>query len=326
MTPVDTVLVAYNSADVIGGALRLAGELGGRAVVVDHGDGESALIASAMGAVGIHDPSNPGFGTGQNRGVSFTGSEFVLLCNPDAEIQLDAVREGVDLLRRRPEVAAVQGVIVNSLTGLPERSAGVEVGPIHLVGRAVGAKALLGLPVVAGLARRSAALADHAQRVPAEPTDVEWLAATALLVRRSAFDAVRGFDESYFLYGEDLDLCDRLRRAGWKLVTVPQVFAVHASGGSADAGWNREANWWRGTLQFGAGRWSGPAWSLAMAAAAGRWIRLAVRHPRHAGATFSALVADPVRRRGAGGSPSAGVGWKPVVRSTGRRHGSIQVP
>ncbi|HWI03197.1 MAG TPA: hypothetical protein VNT52_05125, partial [Acidimicrobiales bacterium] len=83
---IDTVLVAYRSEGVIGPAVERARSLGGTVVVVDHGDGASAARAAAAGAVAIHDPSNPGFGTGQNRGVAFTGSELVLLCNPDAEI------------------------------------------------------------------------------------------------------------------------------------------------------------------------------------------------------------------------------------------------
>jgi len=297
MTAVDTVIVAYRSEDDIGHAVATARDLGGEVVVVDHGDGASACLAAATGAVAIHDRSNPGFGAGQNHGMAFARSEFVLLCNPDAEIVPSAVLAGVERLRARPDVAAVQGVIVNQATGRPERSAGVEVGPVHLVGRALGARALLGLHGVAAIARRSSTLADHAERVPSAPVEVEALAATTLLVRRSALDAVGGFDESYFLYGEDLDLCHRLRDAGWKLLTVPEVWAIHASGGSADSGWNREANWWRGTMQFGAAHWGGPGWTVAVGAAGLRWARLAIRHPASASASFTAMISDPLRRR-----------------------------
>ena len=303
MIAIDAVLVAYRSEDVIEGAVERARSLGGRVVVVDHGDGESARLAAAMGAVAVSDPSNPGFGTGQNRGLAFTRSEFVLLCNPDAEIEPGAVRSGIELLRSRPEVAAVQGGIVNSVTGLPERSGGVAVRPLDLLGRAVGANALLRVPVLAGLARRFSAVRVHADRVRTEPTDVESLAATAVLVRRAAMDAVGGFDESYFLYGEDQDLCHRLRAAGWILVAVPEVWAVHVSGGSAVSTRSREANWWRGTMQFAATWWSGPAWAVALVAAVARGSRLAVRHPFHAKVAFVAMVVEPVRDR------------------TGRRHG-----
>lgn len=249
------------------------------------------------GAVVVHDPRNPGFGAGQNRGVAISGSPFVLLCNPDAEIAPDAIRAGLAVLEQRPDVAAVQGVVVNRGTGRPERSAGVELGPVHLLGRAVGAGALVRHRWARALAGRSQTLRDHAERVPSRPTEVESLAATAVLVRRAAFDAVGGFDESYFLYGEDLDLCRRLRDAGWTLLTLPDVWATHESGGSAESTWNREANWWRGTMQFAADRWSGGAWIVALVAAVLRWVRIVVRQPSHARAAFVGMVADPVRRR-----------------------------
>lgn len=296
-TAVGTVIVAYRSEGVIRQAVTNALALGGQVVVVDHGDGASAAIAADAGAVVIHNPRNPGFGAGQNRGVAVTGSTYVLLCNPDADIAPDAIRAGVALLEQRPDVAAVQGVVVNRATGLPERSAGLELGPVHLLGRAVGARALLRSRWIRAVAGRSRTLRDHTDRVPSGPTEVESLAATAVLVRRSAFDAVGGFDESYFLYGEDLDLCRRLRDSGWTLVTVPDVWASHVSGGSAESDWNREANWWRGTMQFAAARWGPRAWTLAVLAAVVRWARLAARHPRHARAAFDAMVADPVRRR-----------------------------
>jgi len=297
VSAVDTVLVAYGSEDVIGAAVVAAGSLGGRVVVVDHGDGRSADTAARLGAVTTVDPTNPGFGAGQNRGVAGTTSPYVLLCNPDAEIRPDAVRAGVDYLDGHPQVAAVQGVVVNRATGLPERSQGLAVRPVHLLGRAVGARRLLALPAVRRLARRSGVLRDHADRVPTAPVAVETLAATVLLVRRAAFDAVGGFDTRYFLYGEDLDLCRRIRDAGWTLVALPEVWAVHESGGSADSSLSREIHWWRGTMQYAARWWTGGQFAVALLAAAGRATTLTLRSPADAGAAWSAIVLAPVRGR-----------------------------
>lgn len=314
---VDTVIVAYRSEDVIGGAVSRARALGGRVVVVDHGDGESARRAAAAGALTLADASNPGFGAGQNRGMVQTRSDFVLLCNPDAEIVPEAVLAGVRLVEARPDVAAVQGVIVNRGMGRPERSAGVELGPVHLLGRALGARRLLALGPARSLARRWPALRDHADRVPDRPTDVATLAATAVLVRRSAFDQVGGFDPSYFLYGEDLDLCRRLRLEGWKLVAVPDVWAVHADGASAPSEWAREASWWRGTMQFAARWWGTAAWCGALLAAATRWVSLALRHRGRAGPTFTSLVVAPLADRARRAQPEG------HLRSTGPGNRSI---
>ena len=99
-------------------------------------------------------------------------------------------------------------------------------------------------------------LRDHVERVPSAAEDVETLAAVSILVRRDAFDAIGGFDERYFLYGEDLDLCRRLRGAGWRLVSLPVAWASHHSGASASGWWDRELRWWEGTMQFAAHWWA----------------------------------------------------------------------
>ena len=310
---VDVVIVAYRSDEVIVGAVGAAAKLGGTVVVVDHGDGRSAALAAEAGAVTVVDPANPGFGTGQNHGVARTSSPYVLLCNPDAEIEVAAVQAGADYLELHPGVAAVQGVIVNRSTGAAERSQGRALGPVHLVGRALGARRLLRIPAIRRLARRTATLRDHADRVPAEPTEVESLAATVLLVRRAAFDAVGGFDPRYFLYGEDLDLCLRLRRAGWALTARPEVWAAHESGGSADSGVSRELHWWRGTMQYAARWWSFPGWAVAVLAGCLRAIRLSFSSPAHAALAWSFLVVAPLRARLSGSGPD-GAGRRRRVR------------
>lgn len=63
-----------------------------------------------------------------------------------------------------------------------------------------------------------------------------WYSAACILLRRKAFEAIGGFDEGFFLYFEDVDLSLRLRRAGWRLTTVPDAFGVHLKGGSQGGG------------------------------------------------------------------------------------------
>ncbi len=312
-TAVDAVIVAYRSEGVIEASVRAAATLGGRVVVVDHGDGEAARRAATLGAAALADPANPGFGAGQNGGVAATTTPFVLLCNPDAVVVPEAVLDGARLLESQADVAAVQGVIVNHHTGVPERSQGVEISPVHLLGRALAARRLLGLPPVRALARRSPRLADHVERTPRGVQAVESLAATAVLVRRSAFEEIRGFDPSFFLYGEDVDLCRRLRLAGWRLLAVPEVWAHHLGGASATSTGAREVQWWRGTMTFAARWWAATAWATGVVAATLRWAAVAAAAPGQAGAALRAMVVEParhrrrVRKRGAAGQPAAAV-------------------
>lgn len=255
----DVVVVAYRSEDEIEGCLAaLATEPGVASVtVVDNGDGGSAALAERLGVAAIREPANPGFGAAVNRGAARGTAEALLVLNPDARLQPGALAIGLARLEREPIVGAVQGAIVNRTTGQEERSAGRELGLVHLVGRAFGLRALLRFRPVRALSRRSAVLADHVDRRPSSAREVESLAATAIVLRRAAFAEVGGFDERYFLYGEDLDLCRRLRDSGWRLVATPETGAVHRSGASAKTTWDRELRWWEGTLLFARTHWRG---------------------------------------------------------------------
>lgn len=305
--PIDVSIVAYGSDELIGGcigSMSSSPEVG-RIVVVDHGDGRSADLAAALGAVVVRDPSNPGFGAGHNAAARRGESPFLLLLNPDARMEPGALGAGLAALEERPEVAAVQGIVRGEASGAPERSSGVELGPLHLLGRAVDARRLLRFRMVRAVVGASGALHDQVERVPSAATDVASLAATAVLIRREAFESVGGFDERYFLYGEDLDLCRRLRGAGWSLVTLPVPWARHWSGASAEGWWDRELRWWEGTLQLAAQWWSAPRFAAAMVAAAMMGTRMTVARPdgwRRAGRS---LVGRPLRLRRRG--PRAGV-------------------
>jgi GT2 family glycosyltransferase len=282
MSAVDVVVVAYNSDDHIDACL------------------DAARRVDALGEIVVVDNNavNRGFGRAQNLGARDVGNDFLLILNPDAEVVPAAIAIGAQLLEREPDVAAVQGAIINRATGEPERSQGRAIAPVHLVGRALGLRRLRSLRAARWLASRLPAVADHVDRVPAGPQDCESLAATALLIRRQAFDAVGGFDESYFLYGEDADLCRRLRGAGWRLVALPDTWARHTSGASATGRPERERLWWAGTMLYAAKWWSAPAFAVAIASAALAWIQLAARRPRLARPAFAEMVVAPLQTRG----------------------------
>jgi N-acetylglucosaminyl-diphospho-decaprenol L-rhamnosyltransferase len=263
----DVVVVAYRSEGEIARCVSaLTRERGVASVtVIDNGDGRSAAIAESLGAIAIHVPANPGFGAAVNRGATGGDAEAILVLNPDAILQPGIVATALSRLEHDPMLGAVQGAIVNVTTAQPERSAGRELGLVHLIGRALGLRALLRFGAVQLLARRSSILRDHVDRRPDAPHTVETLAATAIVLRRSAFEEINGFDEGYFLYGEDLDLCRRLRDAGWRLQSSPETWATHRSGGSAATAWDRELTWWEGTLRFARVHWSRRRVAVAMA-------------------------------------------------------------
>lgn len=295
---VDVVVVAYASDDLIEACVASVASdpLVSKVIVVDHGDGRSADIAERCGALVVRRPENPGFGAGQNLGVSLGCAPFVLLLNPDARLERSALSVGMAALED-PSVAAAQGIVRSSRSGTAERSAGRELGPVHLWGRALAARRLLDRAWVASLARRVGVLRDHVERTPENHTDVESLAAVSILMRREAFEAVGGFDEQYFLYGEDLDLCHRLRLAGWRLQSLATNWSSHHSGASASGWWHRELRWWEGTLQFSA-QWSGSAAFVgALGAGCLMALRLVIVSPSRWHVAIRCLVLRPVSLR-----------------------------
>jgi GT2 family glycosyltransferase len=319
VSALDVVIVAYGNREVIGACVEGARQLPGvgEVVVVDHGHDGSGAVAAARGARVLSNPANPGFGTGQNRGVATTTARYVLLLNPDADPDPEGIAAGIRALDADPQVAIVQGVIANRVTGQPERSQGRELGPVHLLGRAVSARRLLAYAWVRRVFGRVGTLADHVERAPTRPVSVESLAATCVLVRRRALDQIGGFDESYFLYGEDLDLCRRLRNRGWRLVALPHRFAQHDGGASSSTSTDRELSWWRGTLRFSALWWSDPAWMLAIVAATIQCARLCLRDPRISRRAWRALMAEPIQDRRARRRARSGDVEHPLQRDAG---------
>jgi GT2 family glycosyltransferase len=304
VSSVDVVIVAYQSRDRLDGLVRALCDAPtvGRVVVVDHGSDGSADVAAGAGAFVIRDPSNPGFAAGQNHGLAATDAEFVLVLNPDLEFRVDVLPAAVAILSTETRVAGVQGSIVNVGTGRAERSGGMSIRPVHLVGRLLRARRLLQFGPVRAFSRRFATLRDHVDRVPADQLDVEALAATAVLFRRRALLDVGGFDERFFLYGEDLDLCWRLREAGWRLLMVSEVWAHHGSGESSSDTWSRELAWWEGTLAFTARHWRTRAFAIALSVAVVRATTLGLRRPKQFVEVWRRLIGGTLRCRRLRGS------------------------
>ncbi len=299
MAIVDVVVVAYQSRRTIGACVRAARDIPGvgHVLVVDHGDDGAAAVAAREGAIAIRKPANPGFATGQNLGIRKTEAPFVVLLNPDAIIEVNSVAAGLQYLEDHPAVAAVQGVVRRPDTGAVERSAGAAIGPRHLVGRLLRLRRALASTPVRAVVARIPSLADHVNRWPRDALEVEWLAATALVVRRSALEAVGGFDERYFLYGEDADLCRRLRAQGWRLVALPQTWATHQGAASSGSAFDADLRYWAGTLQYASQWWSRSEWAMGLAAAVLRTVGIALRRPTRLKDGISRLLVEPVRHR-----------------------------
>src|SRR5262249_11131009 len=150
---------------------------------------------------------------------------YVLLLNSDTLLAPGALAALAQYLDAHPR-AAIAGPRLRNADGSLQPSCHPFLGTMQsFLEKSVVARALARLPVVR----------DHYLLVNsshAAPRVVPWVLGAALAIRRSAFDQVGGFDESFFLYAEEVDLCYRLKAAGWEVHFAPVTDVVHVGGAS----------------------------------------------------------------------------------------------
>jgi GT2 family glycosyltransferase len=222
------VVVSYRSAvdlpQCIAALRRELTHPSDRIVVVDNAStDDSVLVAHAAGAAVVALPRNVGFGAGCNRGAAQAPGQDVLLVNPDAVAQPNSVAALRNALAADSRRGAV-GPRIQRTDGGPEP----------------GCRRSFPRPKVAffRLARLDRLLPRRFGAYNRLDTDaatagpIEAGSGAALLVRRRSWDEIGGFDESFFMYGEDLDLCYRLSLAGWRAWYEPAASFVHVKAAS----------------------------------------------------------------------------------------------
>jgi len=194
-------------------------------VVVDNAssDGSAAAVRAAHpGALVIGNPDNVGFARAANQGWRASGAPHVLFLNPDAEVTPGAIETLAGLLEARPEVGAA-GPRTRSGDGTIQVSTGPD---LTLLAERRQRR------LVRGVARRDPAALAEAEARHAREHEPAWVSGSCLIARRAALERVGGFDERFFLYEEDADLCRRIRAAGWRVVFTPAAEVRHALGRS----------------------------------------------------------------------------------------------
>ena len=284
---IDVVAVTYSpgaSLDAFLDSLPRATDAPVCVVLADNGSTDGAPERAAAERPEVRllaTGGNVGYGRAANAGVAATDHEWVVVSNPDVVFAAGALDELVRVARRWPRAGAVGPLI---------RTASGEVYPsardLPSLGRGIG-HAVLGTVWPGNPWTRSY----RREQLPVERT-AGWLSGSCLLLRREAFESVGGFDPSYFMYFEDVDLGQRLAEAGWLNVYAPSAEIVH-TGSHATANHKqamfREHH--RSAYRYLARRYSG-------------WQWLPLRVVLWTGLTARARLAPPlielVQRRSAG--------------------------
>jgi GT2 family glycosyltransferase len=234
------VIVSWNAQTDLHKCLRSLGRhtelVEYEVIVVDNASTDETvhMIRSTFPRVRVIDNAvNVGFARGCNQGMAASDAEFVLLLNADTYVEDNVIGRSVEVLRARPNIG-----MLGCRLAFPD-------GRLqHTANRSLSIRRSLfeglWLYKLVPRARRAELLLDgywdHGHEM-----EVDWLAGVFLLVRRSIYLDTEGFDEQFFMYGEDSEWCMRLRDAGHLILFTPVPGTVfHTGSVSSEVMWTEK--------------------------------------------------------------------------------------
>ena len=272
MTSLGLVVVGYDSDEVWPGFCESLAEstvVPDEVVVVENSPCLPTAIPSLRGLpiTVTHRPDNPGYGTSANHGVSElrTTPDLIVICNPDIVWQADTLEMMVAELESQPTVGIVGPRLLNN-DGSTYPSArafpGIRIGIGH---------ALLG-----DLWKTNPWTTRYlGTQEGSKPRIVDWLSGACLMIREETFTSIDGFDEGYFMFVEDVDLCFRAKKEGWRSLFVPDAVLTHSGAHSTGPRMAEMVKAHHQSMQkFLFRLYVGPVyWPIRQALRAGLWLR-----------------------------------------------------
>ena len=227
------VIVNWNARDYLRKCLKSVyanpDGLGLEIFVVDNSstDGSPAMLKKEFpGVKVIENKGNPGFGAANNQALKICESDFALILNPDTEISTGALAAMVGFLKQNGKAGAVGAKLLNA------------DGTIQLTCARNFPTLLTEFFWLTTLVRRFPrnrvvgkylmSYWDHNDK-----REVDCLSGACIMARLGALKKLDYFDEDYFMYGEDVDLCYRIKKAGWQIWYLPEAEIIHYGGGSS---------------------------------------------------------------------------------------------
>jgi N-acetylglucosaminyl-diphospho-decaprenol L-rhamnosyltransferase len=296
-----TIIVSYRTPDLTECAARsaLAAADDGDVIVVDNASGDATL--ERLGAIldprlaVIANERNVGFGTAANVGARRAVGDVLLFLNSDATLTSEAAAELVAEVRAHggrclaaPRLAEPDGTI--------QRSVGLLPHPSDLALRGLGLHRVATWLSRLGRLRRLVATTHIAREYEtavrtSKPIDVTMMSGACFAVGREAFLELGGFDEGYFMYLEDADLCRRAAAAGFRLRYLPQASVEHIGGASSPGNYRFGPLHAAGMARY-LRTWYGPGGlAVGLAILLLRAMGFTVFQPRAAGQAWRALGA-----------------------------------
>jgi N-acetylglucosaminyl-diphospho-decaprenol L-rhamnosyltransferase len=223
--PLSTITVTHNHANYIGRCLdALVPEvkrLGGEVIVVDNrSDDRSAAIAQQYSSVKLHiNTKRQGFSANNNFGMAKATGRYLLLLNPDTEIQPGALSQLIEFMDTHPQVGMCGAQLL-----FPDGQIQPSPRRFPTLGSVIARRTPLRMFLKQSRFNQHHLMQDLDRT---QPQPVDWLLGACMFIRREVLETVGPLDEGYFLYVEDIDWAYRMHRAGWQVYYVPTAQIIH---------------------------------------------------------------------------------------------------
>jgi len=160
----------------------------------------------------IEKNENVGFGKAHNLGLEKAKGDYILLLNPDTKLFPEAIAKLVNVFSTNERIGIAGPLHISEEGVSKEEHFGFQKTPLSTIGgKLFGKQSLLGQKDI---------------------FETGWVSGGAMIIRKKLFCELGGFDEKYFMYFEDVDLCLRAKKKGWKVVVQPEAKVFHKSGQS----------------------------------------------------------------------------------------------
>jgi GT2 family glycosyltransferase len=229
---VSVVIVSYNTRDILRKCLEALFahtlDLEFEVFVVDNDsrDGSAEMVAQEFPRVILTaNKENLGFAAANNQAFSRAGGEFILLLNPDAFVRPGAISTAAEFMRSNPSCGICGGKILNTDGSLNPSARRFPGWTSKLF-------------ILTGLSSRFHDSPffnrhDFGGFAHDRVMEVDWVPGTFMLLRRKMLDRIGFFDERFYIYYEETDLCLRAKKAGWKVFFIPDAQVEHIGGASS---------------------------------------------------------------------------------------------
>lgn len=232
MIDLSIIIVNFNVKEflqnLLSSILKSTGRLSTEIIVIDNAsdDGSVEIIREKFPSVKlIASEKNLGFGRANNLGLEISKGKFILLINPDTIVQEDTFQKLIAFFEKTPEAGLAGCKVLNSDGTLQLACRRSFPGPWTSFTKVTGLGKIF--PKSRLFARYNMTYLDENQTY-----EVDAISGAFMMMRREVYEKVGGFDPQFFMYGEDLDLCYRIQKAGYKVYYLHETQIIHYKGES----------------------------------------------------------------------------------------------